>query len=281
MFTFDELTRLQSFAQTASSLTFTIFILFLFTIFGAFWTFSIPCRKGHGIMELWGPTRYFAKSQRWLQHRSLQKKYACFLVEIWSGVLHAPASYLAGYNLGPHLSITNMQGALWMTTLCLTLWLGIGLGRAVIIDNQEKRAAKVGTKEEAVKKFLEDPLRSLVDGENTMPWASDRPRDIFVRSLGVTIAFVTNISIDRNARVAIIGHVAVADGFERLGIGRRLALTLRSELMWRYKVVQIEFAESSTKYESAFYPEFFSNLGAVQRETFQTRPGRGNWVWSG
>lgn len=238
-------------------------------------------REGFGGSEFWGPTRLFAKVKSWLQNDKGPSVRAYFLTELLSAVCHAPVGYLVGYKWHCSFDTPALQSGRWMAAIAFCLWVGIGMGRSLLLQNQQKRDKKIGTNDEAVKHFLDAPLRCIVDGGGKSPWGIDGCRDIFVRSKGVSIAFVENVAINKEQRVATIGHIAVAEGFERRKIGRRLALALRSELAWHYGVDRIEFAERSDTYEASCYPEFFRSLGAVQQETFQTRPGRGNWVWAG
>lgn len=237
-------------------------------------------REGFGGSEFWGPTRFFAKVKSCLEQGKGPSFRAYFLTELLSGAMHAPAGYMIGYAFNCHFGTPPLQAGRWMAALALIFWTGLGLGRCLLLDNQQKRDRKIGSSDEAVAHFLEDPLRCIVDGGGKSPWDVDGCRNIFVRSKGVTLAFVEDITIDKKERIAIIRHLGVVEGFERRKIGRRLTLALRSELAWRFGVDRIEFAERSDKYESARYPEFFRSLGAAQRETPQTRPGRGNWVWS-
>ncbi|KHA77845.1 hypothetical protein NC77_15885 [Janthinobacterium lividum] len=255
------------------------FYCFIVTMVGVPASYLIRRREGYDFA--WGPSRFFAKLKRVLEKKIKKKQNAYLWTEIVSGLFHAPAGYLLGYVLGLICGMDTeaTTPALWMCAIVFIFWSAVGLGRFGLIENQLKRDAKNSTRDLAVKLFLNDPLRWLVDRNGAPPWREDNCCDITVKSMGVTIAFVEGIVVDAKERRATIRHIAVVEGFERLGIGRRLALTLRAELVWRHKIDRIEFAESSTKYEIACYPEFFRSLGAVQRDTFQTRPGRGNWVW--
>jgi hypothetical protein len=62
------------------------------------------------------------------------------------------------------------------------------------------------------------------------------------------------------------------------GFGRLLANTLRAELQERLGLMDIVFAERSTRYIEAGYGAFFHSLGATET----TRPGwRSEWLWRG
>lgn len=60
--------------------------------------------------------------------------------------------------------------------------------------------------------------------------------------------------------VAIVNHLAVEVGYERLGIGRALVKYLVRELNARYQVHTVRFTESHPR---AHDKEFFESLGAT------------------
>ncbi|MFP3276769.1 MAG: GNAT family N-acetyltransferase, partial [Paraburkholderia sp.] len=233
-------------------------------------SWKIPRRDGFD-QDCWGPTRGFSKIRDSLQGK-VSKSTAAFLTEAISGFLHAPLGFF--FLL---LVTKDAVQSRWAAGVVLAFWLGLGVGRALIIENQSKRKAL----KDPVEAFLRDPLHCLKGYQSFDVWREARCDDIYVKSLNKPLGYVQQITIDTATGVASIGHFAVEKGLERKGIGRRLALTLRAELAWRYGVKQIVFKESSTRYEEAKYEDFFKNLGAqmVPPDQF-TKSGRNDWVWT-
>lgn len=125
------------------------------------------------------------------------------------------------------------------------------------------------------------PLHCLKGYQGFDVWREGRCDDIYVKSSNKPLGHVQQITIDTPTSVASIGHFAVEKGLERKGIGRRMALTLRAELVWRYGVKQIVFKECSTRYEEAKYEDFFRSLGAQMLPPNQfTKSGRNDWAWT-
>ncbi len=85
--------------------------------------------------------------------------------------------------------------------------------------------------------------------------------DIYIFVGGSTIGYIHNIKCHGN--IAKIGHFAVEQGLERMGIGRIMALSIAKELKERYGISTIIFSENSTKFIEADYPKFFNALGAL------------------
>ncbi|CAG9243708.1 hypothetical protein [Paraburkholderia caribensis] len=220
--------------------------------------------------DWWGPTRGFAKIQD-LFKRRMSEAGAAFLTEVISGILHAPFIFLA------ILKFTNSHvHAWWAAGLVSVFWVGVGFGRALVLERRSRREKG----ESALDAFLRDPLSCLNGYDGRSPWRDDGCVDIYVKSHGKSIAYIHQIAIDRATGNATIGHFAVERGLERKGVGRRLALILRAELAWRYGVKQIIFAENSTRYDDARYEDFFKYLGAQQQlPSHYTKPGRADWAW--
>lgn len=106
-------------------------------------------------------------------------------------------------------------------------------------------------------------------------WGLD---NITVLAAGSPIAWIQEITLDVPCHCAKIGHFAIDPRYAGHGLGRLLAKTLRAELHVRLGVVDIVFAERSTRFVEAGYEAFFRSLGATET----TRPGwRSEWLWRG
>lgn len=233
----------------------------------------IPRRAGHK-QDCWGPTRGFARIKRSLEHRGASRPAAYLLTEVVSGALHAPIGFFLGF-----LPTAQLSYALWGAACVMLFWLGMGLGRAVIIQNFERRRSAIGTEDEAVAAFLENPLPCLKGHAGTDPWSDSQCENVYVVSRGRQIAYAHTIQINKADHAATIGHLAVERGLERRGVARRLAHAMRNELAWRYGVRVIRFAEYSARYDVAGYPAFFRSLGA--HPVGNASGGGDDWVWGG
>lgn len=239
-----------------------------------FYSWTIPPRKGFWLEKWWGPVRGFAKLKYALIGRGWAKPIALLATEAFSAALHAPIAFFAGY-----MADGNLVTGGWLTVATVVFWLGYGIGRASLLDNQEKKLrALVENDDEAIEVFLKNPVAHLRGLHGTDPWGEGACANLYVEVGGRAIGYVHGITIFTTARRAEIRHIAVERGLEGRGLGRHLALIMRAELARRFKVTEIVFMESSTRYAEAGYPAFFSSLGAQS----QVRQGweREQWVWT-
>ena len=138
--------------------------------------------------------------------------------------------------------------------------------------------------EKAVALFRANPLRWFHEHQGPYVWPDQLINDAFCTpsDIGIyvgshPIGYVEGICVDVPMRVARIRHIAVAKGLENRGLGVVIAHALRLSLVANYRVNTLVFAEDSTRYEEAGYPEFFSRLGA---QMIIEQPGwRPVWHW--
>ena len=170
--------------------------------------------------------------------------------------------------LGPNPAINGCMAAMALFFLG-----GDRRGPQFAPPKSTKRDKKVVSNDAAVKYFLDDPLRCIVDGGGNSPYAVDSCRDIFVRSMSVTTAFVENVAIHKKERIATLGHIAVGEGLECRKIGRRLALALRSELVWHLGETGSSCG-TQRRIRIRVLPSVFQQPRRGAAGSCQTRPGR-------